>query len=147
VVGRRHLQVFIGVTDGLDEQAVVGVSRDDGGAGVAAKQDAVARIEQELALDPVGLVTVALVAVLAQKRADPLFEELEVRRGEGGDRGGSAKGERREQIRPGKNQRRGPAAARRVTDPPEERKPPHVRMDFTTLPATSVSRKSRPLKR
>ena len=41
-----HLEVFVLVADGLDEEGVIGFAGDDRGAGVAAGEDGLAAVEQ-----------------------------------------------------------------------------------------------------
>ena len=94
----RHRELRIGVLDGLDEQRLLEVARDDGRAFVAALVGAVAGVEDEAALRGILLGGVALVAAIDEDRADVLLEELEsfLRRLRfvGGDREGG--GEQRE---------------------------------------------------
>jgi hypothetical protein len=157
-----HLEILVLVADGLDEERLVGLAGDDGGAGVAAGEGGFAGVEEEAAFY-FFVLTVALVTVLGEDGADFGFEEFEVGggeagvaigrmagghvggaggRGEGdgkGDRGRKSKRKRKE------NERRAnvlAGATRRGKDGGD-----HERRGLTTLPATSVRRKSRPLKR
>src|SRR6185436_10041210 len=77
---RRHLEVVVGPAQRLDQEALRGVARDDRGAGVAALQHPLARIEIEAALQLRRLRAVAGRAALRQNRPDLLLEELEALR-------------------------------------------------------------------
>ena len=90
----RHLQVLVAVADGFDEEALVRLTGDDGGAGVAAFERAGAGVEEEAAFEFLRAGAVALVATLGQQGADALLEELGVLGGEGGR--GSGKPARRD---------------------------------------------------
>jgi hypothetical protein len=74
---RRHLEFFVLVTDGLDQPALVGIAEDNAGPGVAALEQAGARVEQQVRLQLVGFRAVALVAALDEERADYFLEELD----------------------------------------------------------------------
>ena len=85
----RHLQVLVAVAHGLDEEALVRLPGDNGGAGVAAFEHGGAGVEEEAALEFLRAGAVAFVAALGEQGADALLEELEVFGGEvgrGGDR-------------------------------------------------------------
>ena len=73
---RRHAQIFIGVSNRLDEQAFLRVPRNDGRAGLADFQQAVARIEKEAAFELFTFVTVTFVTILDQQWPNLFFEEL-----------------------------------------------------------------------
>src|SRR5688572_13131781 len=60
----RHLQVGIGVTNRLDQQAFFGIAGNDGRAVVASLEKMIAAVEPEAALDFVSLLAVALEAVV-----------------------------------------------------------------------------------
>ena len=68
----------MGVIHGLDQEALPGVARDDGGAFFAALEQTVAVIEAEVTLLLLGVV--AFVAFGDEHRPDPGLEELHVRR-------------------------------------------------------------------
>src|SRR6185436_6017207 len=61
---RRHLELLVLVADRLDEEALVEVARDDGRAGLAALEQALARVDVELALQLLRLRAVAGVAAV-----------------------------------------------------------------------------------
>jgi hypothetical protein len=58
----RHFEIRIVVADGLDEEALVGLARDERRAGVAALQHRVARVELQAAFEFLRLRAVAGVA-------------------------------------------------------------------------------------
>ncbi len=68
-----HFQVVVDLTDGQDQAALVGLARDDCRARVAAAQEGLARIQPQFG--PLLLGTVALMALLAEHRADVGLEE------------------------------------------------------------------------
>ena len=82
LVARRHREVAVGVADGFDEEAFVRLAGDDGGAGVAALEPAVARVEREAAFDLLRARAVALVTILDQDRTHLGLEEVGLRGGE-----------------------------------------------------------------
>ena len=57
----RHLQGGSGLLDGADEQALFGVAGDDGGAGLAAFEHAVATIEPQAAQLRIAVAVVAVI--------------------------------------------------------------------------------------
>ena len=69
-----HLEVAICVGDGLDEEGILRISRNDGGAGIASGMPAGAGIEGKVGFQLFGLGRVALVAMFGQERADMGFE-------------------------------------------------------------------------
>ncbi len=79
----RHLQIGVGVTHGLDEQAFVRIARNDGGAVVAALEQAVAVFQGETALEFCGLGAVAFVTIVDKDGPDFILEKLAGRRDEG----------------------------------------------------------------
>ena len=79
-----HLHLVVGVFDGLDEEGVCDVSRDDGGAGFAAFEETVAGGHGEAAKGGSGVATEAAVG------EDGADLELEVLGGVG--RGGGERG-------------------------------------------------------
>lgn len=65
--------------ESLDQEAVLGVSRDDRRAGVAAFEDSIARVQEKTGLEfaSVGRFhRMALVAVIDENRANLAFKEL-----------------------------------------------------------------------
>ena len=124
---RRHLEVFVGIADGRDEETFFRIAGDEGGAGRAALEQRIARIEQEAALGFSLLRAVALVARLGEDRADLRLEELDVF---GWQIGGGNSSDRE----PERNGREGWC----------NRAHAHAISSLTTLPWTSVRRKSRP---
>ena len=93
LVLRRHLESAVAIADGADERAGIRIAGDDGGAGIAALEQAVARIEAQAALDAPALGGMALVAILHQHGPDFLLEEIrlllrELGRGRGAQTGG-----------------------------------------------------------
>jgi hypothetical protein len=81
---RGHLEFLVFITDGCDEETLVGLAGYEGGAGVATHEKRGGRIEEEPAFDAVGVVAVALVTMIDEDGADLVFKESEVGRGEGG---------------------------------------------------------------
>lgn len=78
VFERGHLEVFVGVANRLNEEALVGVAGDEGGAGGAAFEQGVTGVEREAAMGfPLGLA-VALVTRLDENGADGGFEEFDL---------------------------------------------------------------------
>ena len=75
-----HLKVFVGVTDGLDQKTLVRIPAHDGGPGVAALEQTIARIEQESAFDFFGVLAVTFVAVLDKDGPDFFLKELDAGR-------------------------------------------------------------------
>ena len=75
---RGHLEFLVFITDGCDEETLVGLAGDEGGAGVATHEKRGGRIEEEPAFDAVGVVAVAFVTVLDEDGADLVLEEGEV---------------------------------------------------------------------
>ena len=69
----RHLETRMGAPNRLDQQAGLRVTRKDGGTRLAALQDRFPGVQAEAALRRIG---VAGKAVLSQKRADALLEEI-----------------------------------------------------------------------
>ena len=72
---RRHLRVVIGVADRRHQQALSRLAGDERRAAVAALPDALARVEQQPALDLLRVRRVALVALVHQHRANALLEK------------------------------------------------------------------------
>ena len=62
------------VPDGFDEEALLGVAGDDGGAAIAAFEHGVDGVEPEAAF--LAFLVMAIEAVLGQHGADVVFEEL-----------------------------------------------------------------------
>jgi hypothetical protein len=80
------------VIHGLDQDALLGVTRDDGGPFFAALEQAFAMIEAQVAFLLLGVV--AFVALRHEHRPDLRFKEFQVGRLEvGGDGGGQGKTE------------------------------------------------------
>src|SRR2546427_12903141 len=71
--GRRHLQVFINLPHGADEQALSGISCNNRGTASPALQQAFASIQKQASRWMVG-PAVAPQAALRQDRANALFE-------------------------------------------------------------------------
>ena len=82
-----HAEVGVVVVDGLDEEAVVGLAGDDGGAAFATGQDADAGVKAEAGFEFIGLFAVAAVTLVGEDGADFGFEEYEVFRGDRRGRG------------------------------------------------------------
>jgi hypothetical protein len=74
---RRHLKRTI--TKRLDDQALVGVTRDDRWTAVAAVANSWLRVQSQVSLDDLRLPGVAFITVLYQDRSDTRFEKLEIR--------------------------------------------------------------------
>ena len=74
----RHGEVFVGVAHRLDEQALLKIARHHRWSVVAAAPDALAGIEQEAALDLLGLLRVALETLVGEDGTDLLLEEIEL---------------------------------------------------------------------
>jgi hypothetical protein len=68
----RHLEVVIGVADGLDKQALVGVAGDERSAGVTALEQCGAAVDAEVVGSLVAAV--AVEALVHQHGADAGFE-------------------------------------------------------------------------
>ncbi len=123
----RHLQVGVGVAHCRNEQAPVGIARYHAGAGLAPFEQAFAGVEQQTAFDLLRLLTVAFVAMVGEDRSNPALEKIKLRA------------------------RWLLSQSARIQDPQRDRnrgsRPLHAMIPLTTLPATSVSRKSRPLYR
>jgi hypothetical protein len=83
---RRHLEFRVLVVDRLDEQALRWITGDDGRSRVAARDQRVARIHEEITLH-LFAVAVALEAVLREDRLH-LFAEKDVALALGCTRGG-----------------------------------------------------------
>lgn len=95
---RGHLEVLVGVADGLEEEALLQVAGDDGMAGVAALARAGAGVEEETALEFLGGGGMAGVAFFHEHGADAALEEGEFIGGRGalgigGGGGGGGDGE------------------------------------------------------
>ena len=156
VSSRRGLLVMAAATAGSFAAVRRAVAGPEGGPGIAAVEDGFARIEQIAAFDLVGLLAVSLLAVVGQVWADLGFEERQVGGGNRFCRCGMADGHVGA-AESGKADERGDhrkidfqSSALGTTRSTFEQRISHdvqARMGFTTLPATSVSRKSRPLKR
>lgn len=80
----RHFDALVGVLDGADEEAVIGVAGYDGGSGIATFEDVLAGVELEATHLGVG---VASVAVLRQHGAHVHLEEFGTAGGGGVERG------------------------------------------------------------
>src|SRR6266568_145853 len=111
----------------LDEQAPVGIAGHDAGASLAPLEQAFAGVEEQSSFDLLRLLAVAFVAIVGEDRANPALEEIKLR----------ARLLRPQSTRTQDSQR----------DPNCGSRPLHAMMPLTTLPATSVRRKSRPLYR
>jgi len=86
------LQILVAIAHDLDHQALLRLARDDRRMlGLAALDHRREGIEAQAALELLGLVAVALVALLGEQRADAALEEL----GRGGSRRGLGRGRRR----------------------------------------------------
>ena len=75
---RRHLQIRIGVPDRFDERAFVGVAGDDHWSAVAAGEQSFASVERQAAFDFLGLLAVALVAMVGEDGPDFVLKEVEL---------------------------------------------------------------------
>jgi len=86
----RHLQVYVGVANGLNQQAIVGFAGNEGRAGISAVPKSFACVQHQTALHLVRVVAVTLVAFVDENGPDAAFEELQivVREFHGGDRFG-----------------------------------------------------------
>ena len=100
VLGRGHLEIFVGVADGLEEEALLQVAGNDGVAGVAALTRAGAGVEEETALEFLSAGGVAGVAFFHEHGADAFLKKSEFIGGRGtlgisganaGSRGGADK--------------------------------------------------------
>ncbi len=137
----RHLEVVVPVADRVDDEAVGGLSRRDRRPRVAAVEHPLARVQHEAALDLVGQAAVALVAAVGEDRPDPRLEELEVT---GGDRRRRRRHGRRRRGRDVRGKGRREGGQRHGGAHGLSVEVHHARIGWTTFPATSVSRKSRP---
>ena len=98
---RGHRELGIVVTDGLDEERLLEIARDNRRSFVAALVGAVHGIEDEATFGGILLSRVALVAAIDENRAHVLLEELEAflgsrRRLGGGSDGEGSEGSERE---------------------------------------------------
>jgi len=66
--------------DRLDQNALFGIAGGDGGPGVAALEQSLARIQQQTALHLRALLAVALVTVVRENGADLILKKFETRR-------------------------------------------------------------------
>ena len=82
LVARWHREIAVGIADGFDEQAFVRLARNDGRAGVAALEPAIACVEREAALDLLRARAVTLVTILHEHRAHFGLEEVGLRGGQ-----------------------------------------------------------------
>ena len=71
----RHLQIGIGVSNSLDQQALLRVTRHNRRSGFTAFEHTLAGIEQQSAFDFFGLRAVAFVAIVSQHRANAVLEK------------------------------------------------------------------------
>ena len=78
----RHLQVFVHVTDGFNQQTFSRVAGNDDRAGIPAFEHGLARIDPQAAFDFFRIRTMALVTTFGKNGADFLLEELDLFRGE-----------------------------------------------------------------
>jgi hypothetical protein len=72
----RHLFDVFSAEDGSDEQASVGIARDDGRTGVSPLPETLPGVETQAALELLGRRAVAGVAAFHENRTDPLLEEV-----------------------------------------------------------------------
>ena len=77
---RGHLEVRVLVADGVDDEAVLGLARDDRWPRVAAVEHALAGVQHEAALYLVGVAAVAFVATVREHGTDVRLKKLEVLR-------------------------------------------------------------------
>ncbi len=77
MAGGGHLEVWIGVGDGFDEPAFVGVAGDDGGAAVTALEEGGGGIDEQAGFGFTAFGAVAGVAGFDEDGADFGFEEVE----------------------------------------------------------------------
>src|SRR5204862_8053944 len=75
---------LVGLADGPNEDALLGLPGNDGGTGVAALEESLAAVEEKAALHLVGLSAVALIAALNKNRPDLLLEEFDLVAGQRG---------------------------------------------------------------
>ena len=75
---QRHPGISVVIRDHLDEQALAGVTRDERRTGVAALEQAVARIDPQAALLLFGAV--AFVAFAGKEGSNPLLEKFNLAR-------------------------------------------------------------------
>lgn len=72
------------ITDGLEETALLRLSRNEGGTGLATLFPAALVIQAQSGLELLGTRGVALIALFHQNRADVLLEKGDVGRAGGG---------------------------------------------------------------
>jgi hypothetical protein len=82
------LQIGIGVADGFDEEAGVGIAGNNGRAFFAAFEEAVAELDGKIAFEFFGAGAVAFVTVVNKNWTDFVLEKLELGGGGGGGPGG-----------------------------------------------------------
>ena len=80
---RRHLQVFVFVGDGVEQQRCVHLARDDGLLSVAALEPSGTAVQQQPTLLFAGFFGMTLVAMGSQQGADFFLEEFKTARGSG----------------------------------------------------------------
>src|SRR5207245_6587122 len=79
LVVRRHLQVFIRISDRLDQQSLVRLAWNDGRSVVAPLQDPIARVEKQPAFELFGILAMALIAILDKNRPNLFLEKFNAR--------------------------------------------------------------------
>ncbi|MFM1945458.1 MAG: hypothetical protein RI897_4440 [Verrucomicrobiota bacterium] len=77
VAGGGHLEVGIGIGDGFNEPAIVGVTWDDGGAAVTALEECGGGIDEEAGFGFAAFGAMAGIAGFDEDGADVGFEEVE----------------------------------------------------------------------
>ncbi len=78
----RHLQLGVLMTDGLDQQAFLGLAGNEGRAAVATLEDGRSTVEQQAAALFPGFAGMAVLTLLDEQRANLLLEEVAVFRGD-----------------------------------------------------------------
>ena len=75
-VFRRHLQIFIRVTNRFDKKTRLRISGNNGGASIAAFKNAIFGIKQQSAFYFLTVGAVAFVTIVDKQRADFTFEKF-----------------------------------------------------------------------
>ena len=75
------MKIGIGVANGFEQQTFLRITRNNGGAGIAALFPAAFPVEFESAFDLAIGRAVAFVTVIGEDRADFVFKKIELRTG------------------------------------------------------------------
>ena len=73
-----HLEVFIRIPDGSDDETLLRIAGNNGGSGISPFHPAFTEIEEQATFNLFGLSAVAFIAPLDQHRADVILEKLDL---------------------------------------------------------------------